>query len=128
MRCNGCTVPAQSLRQLLPHSVGTEPAFLPSTSSESCQSLNPGRERVEQDTSAAMSTLTSMVLFAGRERVEQMLAFGASRHEAGQVVVKAGVRAALQRLMQHTGSPGLLLLPALAAGLLLAGVPPMLVR
>jgi hypothetical protein len=29
--------------------------------------------------------------------------------------------------MQHTGGPGLLLLPALAAGLLLAGVPPMLV-
>lgn len=42
--------------------------------------------------------------------------------------MKAGVRVALQRLMQHTSGPGLLLLPALAAGLLLAGVPPMLVR
>lgn len=66
-------------------------------------------------------------MYAGRERVERALAFGASRHEAGKVVVKLGVRAALQRLMQHTGGPGLLLLPALAAGLLLAGVPPMLV-
>lgn len=64
---------------------------------------------------------------AGRERVERALAFGASRHEAGKVIVKLGVRAALQRLMQHTGGPGLLLLPALAAGLLLAGVPPTLV-
>lgn len=59
--------------------------------------------------------------------MEQALACGASRREAGQAVVKAGVRAALERLMQHTGGPGLLLLPALAAGLLLAGVPPMLV-
>lgn len=65
-------------------------------------------------------------LVQGRERVEQALAFGASRREAGQAVVKAGVRAALERLMQHMSGPGLLLLPALAAGLLLAGVPPML--
>lgn len=30
--------------------------------------------------------------------------------------------------MSYAGGPGLLLLPALAAGLLLAGVPPLLVR
>lgn len=59
--------------------------------------------------------------------MERALACGASRHEAGQAVVRAGVRAALERLVQHTSGPGLLLLPALAAGLLLAGVPPMLV-
>jgi ABC-type iron transport system FetAB permease component len=74
-----------------------------------------------------MAYIWELTLSAGRERVERALAFGASRHEAGKVVVKLGVRAALQRLMQHTGGPGLLLLPALAAGLLLAGVPPMLV-
>ena len=60
--------------------------------------------------------------------MEQALAFGASRSEAGRAVIKAGVVAALERLMSHAGGPGLLLLPALAAGLLLAGVPPLLVR
>ena len=78
---------------------------------------------------ASMARICNCILHpAGRERVERALAFGASRHEAGKVIVKLGVRAALQRLMQHTGGPGLLLLPALAAGLLLAGVPPMLVK
>ncbi len=75
-------------------------------------------------------TLTHPTCFGspGRERVEQSLAFGATRREAGRAVVKAGAHAALECLMSYAGGPGLLLLPALAAGLLLAGVPPLLVR
>lgn len=55
--------------------------------------------------------------------MEQALAFGASRREAGGEIVKAGVRAALERLVALIGGPGLLLLPPLAAGLVLSGVP-----
>ncbi len=62
---------------------------------------------------------------AGRLQVEQALAFGASRREAGGAIVKAGVRAALECLVALVGGPGLLLLPALAAGLVLSGLPPM---
>lgn len=53
------------------------------------------------------------------------MAFGASRREAGGAIVKAGGRAALERLVALVGGPGLLLLPALAAGLVLSGLPPM---
>ena len=64
----------------------------------------------------------------GRGRIEQALAFGASRRDAGRPISAAGARAALERLVGLTGGPGLLLLPALGAGLLLAGVPPLRVR
>lgn len=59
----------------------------------------------------------------GQANVEQLLAFGASRQEAGGAAVRAGVRAALERQVALTGGPGLLLLPPLAAGLVLAGLP-----
>ena len=59
----------------------------------------------------------------GQREVEQLLAFGASRREAGGRVVRAGIHAALERQVTLTGSPGLLLLPPLAAGLVFAGVP-----
>lgn len=73
---------------------------------------------VDVGLSAAFTSLVE-----GQAHVEQWLAFGASRQEAGGAAVRAGMEAALERLVALTGGPGLLLLPPLAAGLVLAGLP-----
>ncbi len=61
---------------------------------------------------------------AGRERIEALLAFGASRTEAAAGPVARATAAAMAPTLQQLSGAGLVVVPSLLAGQLLAGAQP----
>ncbi len=60
----------------------------------------------------------------GREQIEALLAFGASRTEAASGPVARATAAAMAPTLQQLSGAGLVVVPSLLAGQLLAGAQP----
>ncbi len=70
------------------------------------------------------SSVHSLGVCAGRERVELLLQLGAGRWEATRPVITKALAAALGPTLSQLSVAGLVSVPSLMAGQLLGGVPP----